>query len=142
MLTCILIILLYPSGIERTWSLATLTAIVTGTIGYLLGNNPTRSLDLRIPKGLLEEHELRIGDFTPENLVGALLPAVKEMDPDNRLRFASKLFERNLLSSGKAARLAGMDRVTFLLNLHKVGVAAIDLDEEELEDQAHYVNSR
>ena len=31
-----------------------------------------------------------------------------------------------------AAQLAGMDRVPFLLSLHRYGVAMIDLDEEEL----------
>lgn len=36
------------------------------------------------------------------------------------------------LSSGMAAQLVGSDRVTFLLNLHRYGVAAIDLSEEEL----------
>jgi hypothetical protein len=41
----------------------------------------------------------------------------------------SKLFELGRLSSGRAAQLCGMDRVTFLLSLHRVGVAAIDLDE-------------
>jgi len=36
------------------------------------------------------------------------------------------------ISSGLAAQLAGIDRVTFLLNLHRYGVAMIDLTEEEL----------
>jgi hypothetical protein len=31
-----------------------------------------------------------------------------------------------------------MDRVSFLLGLHRVGVAAIDLDEEEFEHDARY----
>ena len=98
---------------------------------------------VEIQQRVLEEHERepRIGVFTPEDLMAALLPPVKEMDSDTRFRLAAKLFERNLLSSGKAARLASMDRVAFLLNLHKVGVAVIDLDEEQLEDQARYVNS-
>jgi tetratricopeptide (TPR) repeat protein len=92
----------------------------------------------------LKEQEMPapIGTFTPDEMVGALLPIVMQMDDDLRFRFAAKLFERDLLSSGKAARLAGMDRVTFLLDLHKVGVAVIDLDEEQLESQARYVNSR
>jgi hypothetical protein len=32
--------------------------------------------------------------------------------------------------------------VTFLMELHKFGVAVIDLDEEQLESQSRYVNSR
>ena len=37
------------------------------------------------------------------------------------------------LSSGMAAKLAGMDSVSFLLSLHQYGVAMIDLDEDELQ---------
>ena len=36
------------------------------------------------------------------------------------------------LSSGMAAALAGTDRVSFLLQLHRYGVPTIDLTEEEL----------
>jgi predicted HTH domain antitoxin len=51
------------------------------------------------------------------------------------LRFlaAAKLFELGRLSSGKAARLAGMERVTFLHELARIGVSAINLREEEVE---------
>lgn len=45
---------------------------------------------------------------------------------------AVKLFEMKKLSSGMAAQLIGMDRVSFLLNLHHFGVAMIDLEEDEL----------
>lgn len=31
-----------------------------------------------------------------------------------------------------------MDRVTFLLSLHRVGVPAIDLDEREMEEEFRY----
>ena len=79
---------------------------------------------------------------TPEELRAALDPLMDEMQPDDRFKFAAKLFEKNLLSSGKASRLAGMDRVTFLTSLHTVGVAAIDHDEAELEDQKRYIESQ
>ena len=48
------------------------------------------------------------------------------------MAMAVKLFEMKRLSSGIAAKLAGMDRVTFLLSLHRYGVAMIDLEEDEL----------
>jgi predicted HTH domain antitoxin len=51
---------------------------------------------------------------------------------------ASKLYELGRVSSGRAASLCEMDRVTFLLSLHRVGVAAIDLDERELADDIQY----
>lgn len=46
---------------------------------------------------------------------------------------AAKLFEIGRLSSGKAARLAGMDRMTFLRELDRIGVPAINLRDEQIE---------
>jgi tetratricopeptide (TPR) repeat protein len=84
--------------------------------------------------------------FTPEDLLNAMLPVAewlsKNGDDDLRFVFAAMIFERGWLSSGKAARLAGLDRVTFLTNLYRVGIAVLDLDEEELENQASYVNAQ
>ena len=51
---------------------------------------------------------------------------------------ASKLYELGRLSSGRAASVCGLDRVTFLLSLHRVGVAAIDLDDRETDDELAY----
>ena len=45
---------------------------------------------------------------------------------------AVKLFELKRLSSGLAARLAGITRVEFLLNLHRYGVLIIAHDDTEL----------
>jgi hypothetical protein len=79
---------------------------------------------------------------TPEELLGALTELTKDLDQKARFVLAALLFKHDVLSSGKAARLAGTDRVSFLMDLHKVGVPVIDLDEEQLESQARYVNSR
>lgn len=51
------------------------------------------------------------------------------------LRFlaAAKLFELGRLTAGKAARLAEMDRLTFLYELGRIGVPAINLRDEEIE---------
>ena len=46
---------------------------------------------------------------------------------------AAKLYELGRLSLGKAARLAGPDRVGFLHELGRLGVSAINLREEEAE---------
>ena len=48
------------------------------------------------------------------------------------MAMAVKMFEMKRLSSGMAARLAGVDRVSFLLSLHRYEVAMIDLEESEL----------
>lgn len=51
------------------------------------------------------------------------------------LRFlaAAKLYEVGHLTAGKAASLAGMDRISFLYELDRVGVPAINLRGEEIE---------
>ncbi len=46
---------------------------------------------------------------------------------------AAKLYELGRLSAGKAARLAGMERVVFMQQLSQVGVAIINLRDEEIE---------
>ena len=43
-----------------------------------------------------------------------------------------KLFEMKRLSSGMAASLVGMSRVQFLGELHRYGVAVINLDDDEI----------
>ena len=83
-----------------------------------------------------------VATATPEDLRAAMEPLVAEMTPEVRYEFAAKLFEKRLLSSGKASRMIGMDRATFLTSLHTVGVPIIDYDEEEMEQQARYVNEQ
>ena len=68
----------------------------------------------------------------PETLPDALQQTPRQFEREARMAMAVKLFEMKRLSSGMAAKLAGVDRVTFLLSLHQYGVPAIDLEEEEL----------
>jgi len=49
-----------------------------------------------------------------------------------RMAMAVKLYEMKRLSSGMAAALAGVSRVAFLMQLHRYGVAVIDLSPEDL----------
>ena len=69
----------------------------------------------------------------PPSLPDALQRSREQFEREAKMAMAIKLFEMKRLSSGMAARLAGMDRVSFLLSLHHYGVAMIDLDEEELQ---------
>ncbi len=46
---------------------------------------------------------------------------------------AAKLYELGRLSSGQAARLAGLERVGFLARLSHIGVPAINLRDEEID---------
>jgi predicted HTH domain antitoxin len=50
---------------------------------------------------------------------------------------AVKLFEMGRLSSGAAARLAGIPRTLFLSKLADYGIDAFDLTEEEQNEEAH-----
>jgi predicted HTH domain antitoxin len=68
----------------------------------------------------------------PELLPDALQQTRADFEKEARMAMAVKLFEMKRLSSGVAARLVGIDRVAFLLGLHRYGVAMIDLDEDEL----------
>ena len=68
----------------------------------------------------------------PENFPDALAETRQEFEFEAKLAMAAKLFEMKRLSSGQAAQLLGMDRVEFLLSLHRVGTPAINLTEEEL----------
>ncbi|MEJ2737378.1 MAG: UPF0175 family protein [Anaerolineae bacterium] len=70
------------------------------------------------------------------------VPQLLKMSDDefaDELRFlaAVKLYELGRLSSGKAAELAGMTRVDFLESLARVGVPAINLRDEEVEQEIH-----
>ena len=68
----------------------------------------------------------------PVNLPDVLQTTPSAFAAEAKMAMAAKLFEMKRLSSGTAAQLAGVDRVTFLLNLHHYHVAMIDLDEDEL----------
>ena len=68
----------------------------------------------------------------PETLPDVLQKTAVQFEQEAKMAMAVKLFEMKRLSSGMAAALVGLDRVSFLLNLHHYGAAMIDLDEEEL----------
>ena len=69
----------------------------------------------------------------PTCLPDALQTSIEEFEQEAKMSMAVKLFERRRISSGQAAKLVGIDRVSFLLQLHRYGVSMIDLNQEELE---------
>ena len=69
----------------------------------------------------------------PENLPDAVGRTREQFEREAKWAMAIKLFEMKRLSSGQAAALIDIDRVSFLLNLNCYGVAMLDLSEEELE---------
>jgi predicted HTH domain antitoxin len=68
----------------------------------------------------------------PETLPDVLQETREQFEYEAKMAMAAKLFEMKRLSSGTAASLVRMDRVSFLFRLHRFGVAMIDLTEEEL----------
>jgi len=50
-----------------------------------------------------------------------------------RLAAAAKFYEAGRLSSGKAAELAGLERMAFLAQLQRLSVAAINLQGDEID---------
>ena len=73
----------------------------------------------------------------PENLPDILQVTRKSFEEEAKTAMAVKLFEMKRISSGIAAVLAGLDRVNFLLNLHRFNVPMIDLEEDELLSDMH-----
>lgn len=68
----------------------------------------------------------------PASLPDALQRTPQEFAEEAKMAMAAKLYELKRLSSGMAAGLAGVSRARFLLELHRYGVAVIDLSEEDL----------
>jgi predicted HTH domain antitoxin len=62
----------------------------------------------------------------------SLKETTQEFSKDILMLAAVKLFELGKLSSGRAAQLAGMSRISFLQTLARYKVPIFDLTEEEL----------
>lgn len=74
----------------------------------------------------------RINIEYSQNLPDILQVTRKAFEEEAKMAMAVKLFEMKRLSSGLASSLAGIDRTTFLLSLHRYNVPMIDLEEDEL----------
>lgn len=71
-----------------------------------------------------------------EELLLSLKETPERFEEEIRLLVAVKLYELDRISTGQAAKLAGMDRVTFLFSLKKYGLSPIGVDPDELSSDA------
>lgn len=69
----------------------------------------------------------------PEEVLLACGQSREEFVKEARFLLALKLFELGRISSGKAAQLCSMDRISFLLTVGRMGVPVADLDTEQME---------
>ena len=72
----------------------------------------------------------------PDDALLALEMSPDELGSELGLAAAMKLFELGRLSSGAAARLAGIPRTLFLARLANYGVDTFQLTEEDLKEEA------
>lgn len=68
----------------------------------------------------------------PEELLLSLKESKTEFESEARLLLAVKLYELGKVSTGMAARLAGMSRVEFIFALNRFGLSPVGLEPGEL----------
>lgn len=69
----------------------------------------------------------------PRDLLLSLKENEADFEAEARLLLAVKLYELGRVSTGMAARLAGMDRVSFMFELARFGLSPIGVEPDELE---------
>lgn len=71
----------------------------------------------------------------PEDLLETLHMSREEFEAEARFAMAAKLFELGRLTTGQAAQLVPMSRYDFIHRISELGVAAINWDVAEAEDE-------
>lgn len=69
----------------------------------------------------------------PESLPDVLQETPEEFEQEAKMAMVAKLYERGRISSGVAAKIAGLERITFLLQLRNYNVSMSNLTPEEIE---------
>lgn len=69
----------------------------------------------------------------PNALLLSLKEEQDEFEQEARLLLAVKLYEMGRVSTGMAARLAGMQRVAFMFALERFSLSPIGIDPDELD---------
>jgi predicted HTH domain antitoxin len=77
----------------------------------------------------------------PEGLPQTLKLSDAEFSGEVRFLAAAKLYELGKISSGKAAKMVGMDKISFLEKLVHYKMPAINLQAEEIQKEVDAVRS-
>lgn len=78
----------------------------------------------------------------PEDLPEALGESPEEFERELRFLMAAKLYELGRVSSGRAAELAGMERVDFLDHLGQYQISIFNYSLQELEREIREAQAR
>lgn len=68
----------------------------------------------------------------PDELPQMLKMSDEEFQAEAKMLLAAKLYEMGKVTAGIAAKIAGVDRLTFLALLSRYGVPAINLDRKSV----------
>lgn len=82
---------------------------------------------------MVDENTLLLSIPYPNDLLLSLKETQDEFEAEARLLLAVKLFELGRVSSGMAAKVAGLDRVSFLFALGRFGISPLGQTPEEVE---------
>lgn len=77
----------------------------------------------------------------PDGLPQTMKLSDAEFSAEVRFLAAAKLYELGRISSGKAARMAGLDKISFLERLGRYNIPAINIQAEEIEKEIEAVRS-
>ncbi|HBQ28314.1 hypothetical protein HX99_06175 [Peptococcaceae bacterium SCADC1_2_3] len=82
----------------------------------------------------MKENIIKI-KYTDDVLL-SLKESKEEFEEEARYLLALKLYELGKISSGKAAKIAGLNRVVFLLRLGRYKVSPFQMELEEIIEEA------
>lgn len=82
----------------------------------------------------MKKHTLHIS-YT-EDILLSLKESKEQFEQDARFFLAAKLYELEKMSSGKAAKLAGLERVAFLLKLRQYQISPFQVSIDEIVEEA------